>query len=217
MWPFVRDQLPAVPATVVEIGCGPLGGFVPALRTDGYDAIGVDPRAPEAPGYHRIEFESHELPGPVDVVVACTSLHHVADLDQIADRIRASLRPGGLVVVVEWAWERFDEASAEWCFARLAPTAPARDPGWLDRRRDEWAASGEPWDTYWRGWAEAAGLHPAGEILTRLDARFDRVGCVAGPFFFSELAGVSEQDEQAGIDAGDVQASCIRYVGTARS
>ena len=30
-WPFVHGQLPAAPAAVLEIGCGPLGGFVPAL------------------------------------------------------------------------------------------------------------------------------------------------------------------------------------------
>jgi hypothetical protein len=57
VWPFVLAQLPSVPATVVEIGCGPLGGFVPALLDDGYEAVGVDPEAPEAPAYHRIEFE----------------------------------------------------------------------------------------------------------------------------------------------------------------
>jgi 2-polyprenyl-3-methyl-5-hydroxy-6-metoxy-1,4-benzoquinol methylase len=39
--------LPAPPARVLEIGCGPLGGFVPMLRASGYDATGVDPRAPE--------------------------------------------------------------------------------------------------------------------------------------------------------------------------
>jgi hypothetical protein len=31
------------------------------------------------------------------------------------------LVPGGVLVVVEWAWERFDEATARWCFARLTP------------------------------------------------------------------------------------------------
>src|SRR6266705_2356527 len=87
-WPFVRDHLPPVPATVVEVGCGSLGGFVPALRREGYDAVGVDPRAPERRGYHRVEFEHYELPRPVAAVVACTSLHHVADLDVVADRIR---------------------------------------------------------------------------------------------------------------------------------
>src|SRR5215470_4695930 len=80
MWPFVRGWLPVPPAAVLEIGCGPLGGFIPVLRSAGYDATGVDPEAPEGPWYHRVEFERHELASPAAAVVACTSLHHVADV-----------------------------------------------------------------------------------------------------------------------------------------
>jgi len=46
-WPFVAAQLPRAPATVLEIGCGAAGGFVPALLDAGYDAMGIDPAAPE--------------------------------------------------------------------------------------------------------------------------------------------------------------------------
>jgi hypothetical protein len=47
---------------VLEVGCGTLGGFVPALLDAGYDAVGVDPEAPEGPGYRQIEFERYEPP-----------------------------------------------------------------------------------------------------------------------------------------------------------
>src|SRR5215216_1049885 len=119
VWPFVRRQLPSAPARVLEVGCGPLGGFVPALLEDGYKAVGVDPEAPEGSDYQQVEVERHDPPWPVDCVVASTSLHHVADLDEVLDRLEALLVPGGVLVVVEWAWERFDEATARWCFARL--------------------------------------------------------------------------------------------------
>lgn len=56
-WSFVRDHLPPAPAHVVEIGCGPFGGFVPRLLSHGYGAAGVDPEAPEGPPYHRMVFE----------------------------------------------------------------------------------------------------------------------------------------------------------------
>ena len=42
-WPFVQRHLPAPPAQVIELGCGPLGGFVPMLRATGYDAVGDYP------------------------------------------------------------------------------------------------------------------------------------------------------------------------------
>jgi SAM-dependent methyltransferase len=120
MLPFVRDHLPAPPARVLELGCGPLGGFVPALRLLGHDVVGVDPVAPEGDAFVRTDFEQYDVGTPLDAFVASTSLHHVRDLDEVLDRINASLTPGGTVVVIEWAHERFDDATAAWCFDRLS-------------------------------------------------------------------------------------------------
>jgi hypothetical protein len=49
-WPFVREHLPRPPARIVELGCGESGGHLAALAKVGYDAVGVDPEAPERPG-----------------------------------------------------------------------------------------------------------------------------------------------------------------------
>jgi SAM-dependent methyltransferase len=114
VWPFVRRQLPSAPARVLEVGCGPLGGFVPALLEDGYKAVGVDPEAPEGSDYQQVEVERHDPPWPVDCVVASTSLHHVADLDEVLDRLEALLVPGGVLVVLEWAWERWAASGRPW-------------------------------------------------------------------------------------------------------
>ena len=218
MWPFVRDHLPLPPARMLEIGCGPLGGFVPAAGLLGYTAEGVDPEAPEEPGYHRMEFEQYPIREPFDAVVACTSLHHVADVDVVLDRIRAALAPGGVLVVVEWARERFDTATAEWCFARLNddPDNGAEAAGWLHRHRDEWRASGMPWPDYLAAWAAAEGLHTGEQILAGLVARFDRRLSSAGPYFFPDLAATTEADEQAAIDRREIQANGIRYIGLRR-
>jgi hypothetical protein len=59
-----------MPATVLEVGCGTLGGLVPALLACGYLAVGVDPEAPEGPGYRQVEFERYQPPRSVDGVVA---------------------------------------------------------------------------------------------------------------------------------------------------
>jgi hypothetical protein len=37
-----------------------------------------------------------------------------------------------------------------------------------------------------------------------------------GPYFFSGLAGIGEDEEQAAIDAGEIQANRIAYVGRRR-
>jgi len=147
-------------------------------------------------------------------VLASTSLHHVADLDEVLDRLKALLVPGGVLVVVEWAWERFDEPTARWCFARLASPASGAEPGWLHRHQERWTASGQPWDSYCRAWAKEEGLHPGEAILRGLDVRFTRRFYAEGPYFFADLAGTSEAEEQGAIDAGQIQAGGIRYAAT---
>jgi SAM-dependent methyltransferase len=176
----------------------------------------VDPEAPPGPSYRQVEYERYDLPGRVDAVVACTSLHHVADLGTALDLVAAALVPGGVAVIVEWARERFDEATARWCFSRL-PEAGNDHPGWLHHRQAEWRESGQSWDAYLRSWEQAEGLHAGQAILDELDARFDSRSTAYGPYFFPELAGTSEADEQAAIDSGLIQANRIQYVGRRRS
>jgi SAM-dependent methyltransferase len=211
-WTFIAAALPAAPARVLEIGCGPLGGFVPMLRGSGYEAVGVDPQAPDGPDYRRGEFEQCDLPGPVDSLIACTSLHHVADLDVVLDRMASMSAPGATVAVVEWAWERFDEATARWCFERLPPRASEDEHDWLHHHQDGYAASRQSWESYFRSWIEQERLHRDERIVRGLDARFSRQSCTYGPYFWTDLSNTSSSDEQAAIDAGRIQATGIRYV-----
>jgi SAM-dependent methyltransferase len=211
-WPFVQANLPTPPARVVELGCGTLGGFVPRMRALGHDATGVDPDAPAEPWYEQIEFEQFPTGQPADVVVASTSLHHVADLDLVLDRIRSLLTSAGTVVVVEWAHERFDEPTARWCFDRLAPTDDDHH-SWLHTHRDDWKRSGRSWDAYLADWQGDEPLHPGSAIVGGLQSRF-RIGAVRDvPHFFADLDGVTESDEQDAIDAGLIRANGIHFVG----
>ncbi len=214
LWPLVAAQLPPPPARVVEIGCGSLGGFVPALSAHGYSAVGVDPAAPEGPMYRQVEFERADRFTDIDAVIASTSLHHVADPVVVLDRVVGALRPDGRVVVIEWAWEEFDEPTATWCFDRLGSGA---DPGWLHRRREEWLASGRPWDEYLGGWAGVEGLHEARQLLRLLDERFNREHLARGPYFFPDLADTTTDEEQKAIDDGEIRPTRVEYVGTLRS
>jgi SAM-dependent methyltransferase len=207
-WPFVRANLPPPPGRVLELGCGPLGGYVPELRDAGYDAIGIDPEAPDGAHYERVEFEHFAPIQPADAIVAATSLHHVTDLDLVVNLIAQRLDPGGIVVVLEWALERFDETTARWCFERLP-----EEPGWLHRHRDDWIASGQTWAAYVEGWTQAHQLHTGQSVVDALAARFERKLVGLSPYFFPNLAGVTMADEQAAIDAGRISPNGIRYVG----
>jgi SAM-dependent methyltransferase len=209
LWPSVHERLPAPPARVIEVGCGPLGGFVPMLLGRRYEAIGVDPAAPDGAAYRRVEFERVEPLGHADAVVASTSLHHVADPVIVIDRIAATLRAGGTLLVVEWDWRRFDAPTAEWCFGRLDPDETG---GWLRHHRDAWLSSDEPWPTYLAAWARREHIHPAETLVRLLDERFEREHVDFGPHFFSDLAGTSEAEEQLAIDTGQIQATRVDYV-----
>lgn len=214
MWPAVERHLPEPPAAVVDLGCGTLGGFVPMLRAQGYDALGVDPQAPEGPEYLRTTFEECRLPNRPQAVVASTSLHHVHDPDQLLDHIAKLLGAGGGMIVVEWDWEHFDEATARWCFDRLDPSA---EEGWLGHHRDRWKTSGRPWSDGFRSWVEEEGLHSPSILLAALDDHFDRRLYETGPYYFPHLADVSEADERAAIERGLIQAGRIDYVGQVRA
>lgn len=232
----VRAALPAAPALVVEIGCGRSGGFVPMLQQQGYAAVGVDPEAPEGPQYRRVRFENYaDDAGPVDALVASTSLHHVADPEVVVDQMAMLLRPGGKVVVIEAALEDFDQDTARWCFARLpesdaAPAAgrhhdhsrpngdPDDEPGsWLEHHRTAWQASGLAWSDYWNRWRAAEGLHPAAAVLAALDRRFERLDLRRGPYVFSDLPGVDAEAEARAIRAGRIAAVGITWIGRSAS
>jgi SAM-dependent methyltransferase len=198
------------------------------MLRDGYRAVGVDPEAPEGPDYARVEFEQYEAADPgdsggsggavgsVDAVVASTSLHHVRDLGEVLDRVMAMLRTDGTLVLVEWVTERFDQATAQWCFDRLPATSPEDEPRWMQHHRDQWASSGQPWDVYLQAWLREEGLHSGVDMLHELDARFEPRVCTYGPYLFAELDATTAADEQAAIDAGHIQATCLHYAAGLR-
>jgi SAM-dependent methyltransferase len=213
LWPFVRTWVPPPPAQVLEIGCGTRGGFVPMLRSDGYEAMGIDPKAPDEPHYQRTEFELAELPRRVDAVIACTSLHHLRDPAEVIDRMISTLTSDGAIIVVEWAWEAFDEQTAAWCFSRLGAE---ESETWLHRHRARWLASGQEWPQYLHEWAEREGLHSGEMLIGLLD---DRLTCKLlehGPYFFPDLVGTTDVQEQEAIDAEEIRATRIDWVGVPR-
>jgi SAM-dependent methyltransferase len=214
-WPFVRGQLPPPPARVIELGCGPAGGHVPALIKAGYDATGVDPQAPQGRAYRRAGFEGYRPDGPAHAVVASVSLHHVEDPGVALDHVIEVLVPDGVLVVAEWISEDLDEATARWCF-RHQLRDQAEPGGWLAGMYAGWAASGLGWDAFFRAWLDEHGLHPAAAIRLELEARFAITHLSTGPYYFPDLADADADAEQAAIDAGRIKAGCLWYTGRVR-
>jgi hypothetical protein len=123
------------------------------------------------------------------------------------------LAPEAVLVIVEWAWERLDEATARWLFAQVPAEGSA---GWAGERRDSWLASGLTWPEYRDQWAHEHGLHPWQAVETALAKRFDTVWREDVPSLYGDVAEISEETERAAIAAGQISTTGIHWVGRRR-
>jgi SAM-dependent methyltransferase len=206
----VAAHVPLDARSVLDVGCGPLGGFVPMLSARSHDAFGIDPRAPEGDQYARTTVEDYRV-GGYDAVVASTSLHHVPVLARAVRAIADLLRPGGLLLVIEWDWQRFDTRTAEWCSRRVA-----LEQSWLTPLLQSSVPGAADWDAAVTRWAEDRGLHSGAAIARDLADHFDVAEAGDGPYFFPDLPQTSAEDEQRAIDRGEVRANCRYLTGRRR-
>jgi SAM-dependent methyltransferase len=115
---WVGEVAGGQPRRILDLGTGTgTGALALARRFEGADVIAVDVSAPML---DRLQAKTRELgmtgriqavqadldaewpaTGPVDLVWASNSLHHVKDPDQVLAWVFAALRPGGLLAVAE--------------------------------------------------------------------------------------------------------------------
>jgi len=187
---FVLNQLPPAPCRVLEVGCGDEGGLVPELVAAGYDAVGVDPRAPDGGRYVRARYQDL---GPrdtvllgIEAVVAGRVLHHVHPLGAGLDRL-AETAP--LLLVDEFAWDLID--------------APAQ--GWYEERHRRLADAGAepPGPSSLDDWrVRHSDLHPHGALLEQLRARWREEALEWVPYLYRWLGDAeSESLERAQAEA----------------
>ena len=205
---FVKANLPRAPARIVEVGCGE-GRLTRALIDLGYDARGIDPRAPEGPAFEQIPLEQLEVDQPYDAAVAVVSLHHLHDLRLAVERLAGALAPGGLLVIDEFDRARLDPATTAWLWRQrqaLAAVGLGHAPGHATAEEHHAAlvdglAEIFTWDT----------------VREALAARFDeRSSERVGYLYRYETHPALQPLEQAMIDAGAVAATGVRYVGLRR-
>ena len=204
---FVRSQLPAPPARVLEVGCGQ-GELTTALAVAGYDVLGIDPRAPHGDFFRRIQLEDLEAEDSGwDAVVAAHALHHVVDLGHALDRIATLLAPEGLLLLDELAWERMDEPTLDWLYGQrraLAAAGHGEAPASLEALREEWEST-------------HLGVHGYEALRRELDARFEERAFAWKPFLHRLTGGVAtEVLERALVDAGAIQPLGFHYAGAPR-
>ncbi|HXY86404.1 MAG TPA: methyltransferase domain-containing protein [Gaiellaceae bacterium] len=194
---FALSQLPPPPGRILELGCGESGGITPALDAAGYDAVGVDPSAPEGRLYRRAMLD--DLDGELfDAVVAERVLHHVHPLAPGVDRL-ARLAP--LLVLDEFDREQIDDAAQAWyesqhrllVAAGREPHGPAELDPWRKRHPD---------------------LHSTTTMRAALARRFEERLFERRPYLYRWLDGpASESLEESLVAAGAIPAIGFRWVG----
>jgi SAM-dependent methyltransferase len=201
---FVRSQLPAPPARVLEVGCGE-GELARALADAGWDVLAIDPAAPDGPIFRRLKLEDVDEPESFDAVVAVRSLHHVTDLEAALDRVEELLRPGGVLVLDEFAWDRLTGPTAEWFYGQQRALAAA---GRLPDAPPTLAECCRDWED------EHVGLHGYEAMHAALGERFRERSFEWLPYLYRYLDGVTgETLERTLIEADAIEATGFRYVG----
>jgi hypothetical protein len=114
-------------------------------------------------------------------------------------KLRRLLAPGGRLILVEHAFERFDASTAGW---------------YLDNRRSKCPHAPRSPQACLAEWeADHAGLHSSSAMRRELDLRFEERWSAWTPSLYLELGTALEQEERRLIDAGAIQATGFLYVG----
>jgi SAM-dependent methyltransferase len=169
----LKSLLPPPPARILEVGCG-RGALAAALAELGYDVTGVDRGADVAAaarerGVRVIEADVHDVSGEYDVVLFTRALHHAEDLDGILTHTRSLLAPNGQLIIEEFAWERVDQAAADFLYdnqALLVATGVLDHEPPADDLLATWVTGHE---RLHQGAAMLAALKRAGSELTTVD------------------------------------------------
>ena len=138
------------------------------------------------------------------------SLHHLHDLGAAVDRIAGLLRPGGELVLEEFAKERVEGATARWYHRQRQA---------LEALHGEDHPVPDDLDAWLTDWHDRhAEVHPLADVRREIDRRFtDRVA-VWGPYLYDHwLHDAVEPLERALIEAGAIEAAGFRYLGQLRS
>jgi SAM-dependent methyltransferase len=163
---FVRANLPAPPARLLEIGAGD-GALAGALAEAGYDVLAIDPEPAGADVRPVALHELDEPPTSFAAAVAVTSLHHVEPLEDSLRQLAQLMAPGGVLVVDEFDVAAFDERAAAW---------------WLQQRHALGAAEHASAEELVGD--RRAHLHPLDRIVAALEPHFHVGTPLYGSFLY---------------------------------
>ena len=183
---FIARALPPAPLRVLEAGSGD-GALALALAAHGYEVTALDESGdrPGGAGAERIrwveaDFLYYEEREPYDAVLFTRSLHHMTPLEGALDRASALLKPAGILIAEEFAYDRVNLPTARWYYdldsvlaaAGLVPTA------------DEESEEGNPLGRWRKEHAHDPPLHTGHAMLAAARERLELDSVEEAPYLY---------------------------------
>lgn len=132
---WLAGVLPLLPARLLDAGCGAgeVSGWLVGL---GYQVTAIDANPDavaraRAAGVPAVQADLADYADqPFDAVLMLLTMHHVHPLPHALDTVTRLLRPGGRLIVDEFAWDWADLATIRWFddIAAILVAAGAADP-----------------------------------------------------------------------------------------
>ena len=227
---YLLRVLPKPPLRVIEVGAGE-GEVSIALAGEGSDVTALDESfdrdvGREASRVRWIEsdFLAYRGEGEFDALLFTRSLHHIAPLDRALDRALEALRPGGLLVAEEFAFDRVNLPTARW-FYDLESVLVATG---ILASGEEDDVEGNPLGRWRREHAHDPPLATGHAIFAAARERFELSPAEEAPYlyrYFCERLEAGERGRRTAerllaletrlIRERDVAAAGIRFTGTA--
>lgn len=200
---FLIRALPAAPLRILEAGAGD-GTVAVALAARGYDVTALDESGvgpgpaggPDAGRVRRIEadFLYYDEEEPYDAVIFTHSLHHMAPAEAALDRARALLKPAGLLIADEHAYDRVNLPTARWYYDLESVLAAAGMIPPVEEEEEE----GNPLGRWRKEHAHDPPLQTGHAMLAAARERFELISVDEAPYLYRSLSGRLEAGDRGG-------------------
>lgn len=204
---FVLTNLPSKKLRILEVGCGSgalareihnLGHEIIALDSsvktiDEAKELGIDARVAKFPDFAE---------APFDVILFTRSLHHIRPLKSAVERAHHLLRPSGLLIVEDFAFNDTSEYVATW-FYRLLKLLDSCDV--LLSAEDSFGRKllkGGGDLSLWREHVHE--INSAQEVLQAINEHFEILQTKSAPYLYRYVSAMVREDERSGQIISDV-------------